>query len=346
VWAEGYFWGKAVHRAFDHFWANDQVLGKGLQDHLGDVWQMLARRYGNQPALFGWDILNEPFPGSLGGKVFRTLVGKLVRTCLVSPTVQRVKFLRNVTHKETQGRALDVLTPAVMEKVTSAAQALVARFEQEHYAPFVARMQRAIRAVTQRGVLIVEHNYFSNLGIPFTAPLPKEEQKLCYSPHGYDFMVDTPAYEFANDARVGFIFGRAQQSQQQLNIPVLVGEWGGGGEGEGFFPHIKYLMNLFDSYRWSNAYFTYTPGLFEQPIMRILSRPYPMAVNGEIKQFHCDDDAKRFTLAFAPSGNAPTVIYLPNGYERVDAGPGAHVALEGKLLRITGCEGNVTVQYN
>ena len=25
VWAEGYFWGKAVHKAFDHFWANDKV---------------------------------------------------------------------------------------------------------------------------------------------------------------------------------------------------------------------------------------------------------------------------------------------------------------------------------
>ncbi|MGN1169589.1 MAG: cellulase family glycosylhydrolase, partial [Acutalibacteraceae bacterium] len=32
VWAEGYFWGRAVHQAFDSFWDNVKADGKGLQD--------------------------------------------------------------------------------------------------------------------------------------------------------------------------------------------------------------------------------------------------------------------------------------------------------------------------
>lgn len=68
TWGEGYFWDKAVQRSFDHFWNNDEVCGKGLQDHFADLWRMLAKRYGDHPALFGFDVFNEPAPGTPGKK--------------------------------------------------------------------------------------------------------------------------------------------------------------------------------------------------------------------------------------------------------------------------------------
>ncbi len=324
VWAEGYFWSRAVHRAFDHFWANTPVYGTGLQDHFAELWQMLARRYADCPAFLGFDLLNEPFPGAAGGKVFRKLVAKLVRVCLVSPKVQRIRFFKTALNKKTRGYALDVLTPEVLYKVVKggAAEKILRKFYIEQYSPFIAKMTDAIREVTSKGVIFVEQCYFSNIAVPFSVAMP-EGERICYSPHGYDFMVDTPGYAFANNERVGAIFAENHRAQQQLNVPVVVGEWGGGGEGESFFPHIEYLMNLFDSFSWSNAYFTYGKGFFERPIVRVLSRPYPMAVNGEISRFDYHTPARRFTLEFTQRAETdpalPTVIYLPCSAQKVQA---------------------------
>lgn len=82
VWAEGYFWGKAVHRAFDSFWENKPVEGHGIQDRFADLWLILSKRYGSSPALLGFDLLNEPFPGTSGGKIFKKLISSLVRNIL------------------------------------------------------------------------------------------------------------------------------------------------------------------------------------------------------------------------------------------------------------------------
>ena len=324
VWAEGYFWGRAVHRAFDNFWDNTPTQGKGLQDHFAELWQILARRYADSPAFFGFDLLNEPFPGKDGGKAFRKLVCKLVRVAAVSPTVNRIEFIRNAMGKQTRNRVLDVLTPEVLYKVTQggAAEKLHNEFYNEKYSPFIAKMSEAIREITPKGLVFVEHSYFSNIAVPFTAKLP-EGEAVCYSPHGYDFTVDTPAYAFANNARVKAIFDENLRAQRRLNVPVLVGEWGAGYMGEKCFPHIEFLADLFDAYNWSFAYFTYTEGMYDTAETEILVRPYPVAVNGEIKGYSYDSSTGTFTLEFTQPADAdsslPTEIYLPRAAESVEA---------------------------
>lgn len=55
----------ALNRAFDHFWANDPGPGGvGLQDRFAAAWGYVAQRFRSEPALMGYDILNEPWPGS------------------------------------------------------------------------------------------------------------------------------------------------------------------------------------------------------------------------------------------------------------------------------------------
>ena len=58
----------AVKAAWNNFWANfKQPLwldGKGIQDHLVDVWAALAHRFARDPAVAGYDLLNEPDPGT------------------------------------------------------------------------------------------------------------------------------------------------------------------------------------------------------------------------------------------------------------------------------------------
>jgi len=347
VWAEGYFWDKAVHACFENFWNNATVpaTSKGLQDHYAELWQMLARRYGDSPALFGFDLMNEPHPGKLGGEIFRALVKKGLRVFAVSPTVKRIRFLKALLKKD--GYMLDhAMNEASMRKITGAkATKLTREFETKLYAPFVARMSKAIREITPNGLIIVEQNYFANLGIVPSFVLPEGEQVL-YTPHAYDFTVDTPAYEFASSERAGFMYDQYRIAQEHQGIPALVGEWGGGGEGESFFPHIKFLMDKFDSYNWGNTYFTYQDGFYDKPIIRVISRPFPMAVNGVLKCFHVMEEKNIFLMKYEPSGHdLYTEIYLPKGYESVDAGEGAEILLEGNVLKIKTKASKIVVKY-
>jgi endoglycosylceramidase len=56
---------RALWRAYDHFWANDPGPGcVGLQDRYAAAWRHVAARFVDEHAVFGYDIFNEPFPGS------------------------------------------------------------------------------------------------------------------------------------------------------------------------------------------------------------------------------------------------------------------------------------------
>ena len=63
-----YFAMTAMWRAYDHFWANDPGPGGiGLQDRYAAAWRHVASRFASTPGVLGYDIFNEPFPGSQWG---------------------------------------------------------------------------------------------------------------------------------------------------------------------------------------------------------------------------------------------------------------------------------------
>ena len=60
-----YFLMPALIRAFDHFWANDAGPGgKGLQDFYARAWRKVAQRFAKRRWVMGYDVFNEPWPGS------------------------------------------------------------------------------------------------------------------------------------------------------------------------------------------------------------------------------------------------------------------------------------------
>jgi endoglycosylceramidase len=55
----------ALQRAFDHFWDNSPGPGGvGLQDRYAAAWRHVAERFKDNPNVLGYDLLNEPWPGS------------------------------------------------------------------------------------------------------------------------------------------------------------------------------------------------------------------------------------------------------------------------------------------
>jgi endoglycosylceramidase len=55
----------ALNRAYDHFWLNDPASdGRPLQDAYAAAWRHVAGRFRDNPYVLGYNLFNEPWPGS------------------------------------------------------------------------------------------------------------------------------------------------------------------------------------------------------------------------------------------------------------------------------------------
>ncbi len=324
VWAEPYFWGPACHRAFDNFWNNTPYRGKGLLDYYADMWKHLASRLKDHPALFGFDLLNEPFPGTDGGRIFRKLVASVVKVTLTDKRIDRKKLISDALSKDTRMKVFDQYNGEILQTIGNSSKKLLAKFDTLKYTPFINKVAAAIRTATDNGVIFVDNCYYSNLGIPCSnVPVMvggRRETNQCFTPHGYDFMVDTPLYKYASNYRIKTIFDEHKRTQERMNVPVIVGEWGGFSEGVDWFPHVRFVLNMFDSNKWSNTYWAYFNGLLDAPVMSVLTRPYPRAVTGAIDSYSYDCENDVFILSYTQDRayDVPTEIFAHKPIDRVE----------------------------
>ena len=71
-----------VMRSFDHFW-NTTGEHPYLMDDYAAAWNHVATRFADEPAVLGYDLMNEPFGGSLQGPDFEAgPLAELYRRCL------------------------------------------------------------------------------------------------------------------------------------------------------------------------------------------------------------------------------------------------------------------------
>jgi endoglycosylceramidase len=59
-----YFLQPALQAAYDNFWDNTTVAGEGLQDWYAAAWAHVASYFKGSPYILGYDLFNEPSPGS------------------------------------------------------------------------------------------------------------------------------------------------------------------------------------------------------------------------------------------------------------------------------------------
>ena len=317
VWAEDYFWGRACHSAFDHFWRNDDLCGVGLQDRFAKCWAHIAQKLGGKAAVIGFDVFNEPFPGTEGGKCFRRLVGGAAKAVLVGKNFRRGSLLRGLQNADRSEQLYAHITFDVLREATRGMDAIIAAFDRTKYAPFLQKVFTAIRQTGTDKLLFLENNYYSNMGVPCCVPPVeidgKRDPQQVFAPHAYDFMVDTPDYRYASNERVGGMFRAHAQTQQRLHMPVLVGEWGGFGseDDDKWLDHISFLLSLFEQNKWSHAYWQFGDAFFDSPLLRVFVRPYPVAVCGIIDSYAYDEKARRFTLSFTQEAAGETILCTP-----------------------------------
>lgn len=324
IWAEGYFFDRNVQRCFDAFWNNEEVHGRGLRDRFCDMLTFTVKYFADCDNVMGYDVFNEPYPGTPGGRIFRSLVKNGVGTLLLSGNVNRKKLIADAKKKDVMAMLSVADDPTVYHGVIDNAAKYLTPFDLGGYYDFICAAAAAIRKATDKGVIFMENSYYSNTGIPCRTPHVlhddgTKEPYLAFSPHGYDITVDSPLTNEASTARVDLIFGEHKRKQDRMHVPVLVGEWGGMVPGGEKYPALEHLIALFDANRWSQTYWHLLDNMPETKIMDILCRPYPQAVAGKIKKFGYDRKNDVFDLSYTGDGSlrAPTVIYLPKAPKKI-----------------------------
>lgn len=277
LWSDAYLASPAVHEALDAFWADAPGPGGiGIRERFVRMWGMLAERFGDHPAVIGYDVLNEPTPGSASAEIFGGILAAAAELIGRSPEQVAAAF----SDPEQKLALLAHLEDASLHReLGDRVSPLLADHEQGPLHAMYQQVAQVVRAADADGLILREHDYFGNIGIP--APLPPlEDRSWVYSPHGYDLVVDTEAMPLASDARVTTIFTRAAETAERLGVPVVVGEWGAFGHHEGIADHARAQLEIFDEWAWSWFYWCWEPGLERTEAARALRRPRPRAVAG------------------------------------------------------------------
>lgn len=341
MWSDAYLSSPALHESLDLFWANAPGPGGvGVQDRFAAMWSHVAKCFADHPALLGYDLLNEPAPGSSAPEIFMTLIGAFAQ--ITGQDSEQV--FADFDDPETKFAQLGLLEDVgVHRQVGDAVHPMVEAFETDFVAPFMAKVAGAVREADQTNIIAREHSYFANLGVPSGQPVLPDHAWV-YSPHGYDLTVDTPAIALSSNTRAATIFARHRETQDRLNVPVIVGEWGALDLGPGITPHGRFLADLFDSFGWSWTYWCWQEGFSESEAAKVLTRPRPIAFAGTATSYQVINGLLQAKWHGAETAE-PSVFYIPGAGEKVEVtvhkdGEEIGPTINGPWVEVSGATGD------
>lgn len=282
VWSDAYVTSEAVQTAFDHFWANAPASdGEGLQDHYARVWQAVATRFAREPAVVGYDLMNEPAPGVDYARAQQAGITALAqalekRDGAKAPGVDEIvaSMSRSDGLKRLQSWLADPLMfSAMLEGMAPVSQ----NFERTQLMPFYTRVARAIRQVDHDHVLFLEPVILSGVGVrsalaPVTGMQGKPEPQLAFSPHCYDITTDNGPADPSGNSRLRIILSNHSDKSRELDWPMLVGEWGAFYLDGGAAASARFITSEFDRLESSDTYWSYQRALAHSALLPALSR--------------------------------------------------------------------------
>lgn len=312
VWSDAYLISPAVQKSFDHFWNNTPASdGIGIQDHYALLWRKIAERYADEPAVIGFDIMNEPFIGTQAQAFFPAMVEAYIGIYaeeIQAAGMQPDEVAAMWSHPEGRAQVLEnLMDTAKYSQVVCAVQEMNQAFESSTLMDMYTRVASAIREVDQNHIVFVEHSYFSNPGVPsglkrivYADGAP--EMNMAYTPHGYDLLVDTEAYKNASKARVDYLFDLCYETANRLDMPMLVGEWGAfHGMDSSYVHQTRSILQKFDNYKCGQTFWARYNGMEEHPYFNELIRPAPLAVAGTIQSYSYDPEGEVFMCTWSES---------------------------------------------
>lgn len=317
LWSDAYLESPAVNRALDHFWKNTPASdGIGLQDHYAAMWKHTANFFASCTNIIGYDMMNEPYPGTTGQEVFGTIIAAYAEHVIGMTDIDMEQLATLWFDEEKKQEILAGMADMdTYRMLVESAKESSQRFEQEILTPFFNKTAAEIRSVVPDGFLMLESSYFSNMGVESGLNLVQHadgtvDHNQVYTPHGYDLVVDTEHYEIYNQERVELIFSTHRKVQERLNVPVLFGEWGAFSNHPATYELSKAIIAIFERYLWSSTYWRWCDSFRESPYIKALNRAYPQVTGGTLVGYHYDYDLEILNVDYIPSGGE-TVIYHP-----------------------------------
>lgn len=274
----------AVKRAFDNFWAYEGP-NRDLQDHYGDAWVAVARRFHDHPAVIGYDLMNEPSPGSQ-----------------FSP----LEALRGVgAGRDSASGSFD------RERLGPFYQRLINRIrtvDQEKYV-FVEPRYGAAAAGAEQYLPVMND---PRAGAP----------RVVFAPHLYSVPFEANMNYDPSDRTVARWEAARIEETRSNNLPIVMGEFGMDQTFPGAVRYLDDVLELADRMMLSWAYWDWSPGTWgfwdpamqrERPNLSQLVRVFAQRVSGTPVRWQWSRTDRVFTLVFvgSPGVTAPTEIFIP-----------------------------------
>ena len=281
-WFLNYFQ-PAVKHSFDNFWLGDDGDHGDLQEHYADAWVAVAERMGDHPAVLGYDLMNEPHPGS------EVDVIELLGT--PNPGGPHVDFDRE---------RLGPFYQRLIDRIRTVDTERWIFFETRYGAPGNGLQSWLDPLVDSR------------TGAP----------RLAAFPHYYSLdMEQSGAYTPATDDSLATWEEYRVQEAQAQGSPLLIGEWGFDGAWTNAEQALRDVLAMADRSTSGWAYWSLDPGGWgiidgdwnEKWTADLLVRPYARATAGIPQGMSFDPDSRTFHLEIVERAGVtgPTEISLP-----------------------------------
>ena len=284
IWSLNYLQPAVVH-AFDNFWSYD-AANRDLQDHYGDVWVALATRFHDHPAVIGFDLINEPSPGSSFDPL-EAARGVGAGTASRSAMFDQTRLGRFHQRLINRIRAVD----------------------SDHWIFVEPRFGAAGSGAVQY--------------LPVFTDPRAGDNRVVYAPHLYSISYETGMqYDIAHDFTVSrWEAARGEETRTQ-NWPILMGEFGMDQTYPGGVQYLDDVLQMADRMMISWSYWAWSPGtwgfwdpttMMERPNINQLVRVFPQRIAGTPTNWSWDRAAHVFSLAFdtAPGVTGATEIFVP-----------------------------------
>ena len=322
-WSDAYFSSPAVQTAWDNFWKNASAAdGIGIQEHYARAWGHVAARYAKNTTVIGYDLMNEPFPGSEAAQIFPMMLqegAKILSLADSVPPPSLEKIVRQWTDPDGRFAIMQRLNNIdIYSRIVDVPESVFAVFDKQKLMPMYRRVAGAIRQVDKNHILFLETTMGSNMGIrshiePLVNENGKRDPLQAYAPHAYDLVTDTRNVASASTNRVNFIFQRHAETAQRLGMPMLVGEWGAYGFHKGTGAAAQAVTRQLEKYLCSDTYWDYGKGIERSDHFDALNRPYPQKIAGTLIRYRFDPEKHIFKCKWREQKNisSPTLIYFP-----------------------------------
>lgn len=323
VWSDAYFLSEAVQTAFDNFWANKPGPdGVGIQDRYALAWKHIAKRYADEPAVIGYDLMNEPFIGSAAVEGQMLVMRRAAEVMAAkqgeqAPSAEElaIKWLTPEGRAELMALLDDI---AVYQPALDAAAELFQEFERTTLTAMFQKVTDAIREVDTRHIILLETSISANMGIasgiePVKRPDGQPDPLQAYCPHAYDLVTDTASVAAASEARLRLIFQRHGEVAERLDMPMIIGEWGAYGSAPAL-DTAWFVVDQIERLGCGDSYWEFGGTFAKRPTFPALNRPYPETLSGALLEYDYDPASKRFLCRWRedPGVKAPTRIYIPS----------------------------------